>query len=185
MASTADFKNGMTIIYEGILYSIVEFHHVKPGKGGAFVRTKLKNVKTGAVIERTLRSGEKIDVARLESRKIQYQYNTGDFYYFMDSETFEQIPISKDLVTNQILYMKENEIVTILMYGENIIGIELPFFVELKVSDTDPGFKGDTATGGSKPATMETGAIVQVPLFINIGDTLKIDTRTGDYIERL
>lgn len=185
MPTTADFRNGMNIVLEGNLYTIVEFQHVKPGKGGAFVRTKLKNFKTGAVLDRTFRAGERIEEARIERRKMQYLYQADDFFYFMDVATFEQISLSRDLVGQTRIYMKENEIVTVQMYDEKVIGIELPLFVELTVSKTEPGIRGDTVTPGNKPATLETDAVIQVPLFINIGDILKIDTRTGEYIERM
>ncbi len=185
MATTTDFRNGMVINQDKELYLINYFQHVKPGKGGAFVRTKLKNVKTGAIIDKTFRAGEKVEEVRLEKREMQYLYKDGQIYYLMDSETFEQYPISANLIADAARFLKENEKVFVLMDNDVPITFELPFFVEIKVVDTDPGIRGDTATGGTKPATLETGAVVQVPLFINIGDTLKIDTRTGEYIERV
>ena len=185
MATTADFRNGMVISLDGTLYTIVEFMHVKPGKGGAFVRTKLKNVKTGAVLDRTFRAGEKIEEVRLERRAMEYLYHTGDEYYFMDSETYDQFPISNELFKDSIGFLKENTEVGVLMHGDTIIGVELPFFVALKVKDTSPGFKGNTVTAGTKPAQLETGATIQVPMFMEVGDVVKVDTRTGTYIERV
>ncbi len=185
MATTADFRNGMVINQDKELYLINYFQHVKPGKGGAFVRTKLKNVKTGAIRDKTFRAGEKVKEVRLEKREMQYLYKDGQTYYLMDSETFEQYPISENLIADAARFLKENEKVFVLMDNDVPITFELPFFVEIKVVDTDPGIRGDTATGGTKPATLETGAVVQVPLFVNIGDTVKIDTRTGEYIERV
>ncbi|MDK2836326.1 MAG: elongation factor [Thermosediminibacterales bacterium] len=185
MISTNDFKTGLTIELDGEVYMVVDFQHVKPGKGAAFVRSKLKNVKTGAVFEKTFRAGEKVPRAHVERKEMQYLYNSGDLYYFMDMETYEQIPLSNELIADSIKFLKENMQVTVMFYDGNAIGIELPNFVELEVIETEPGFKGDTATGGTKPATLETGAVVQVPLFINIGDILKIDTRTGEYISRV
>lgn len=185
MASTADFRNGMALVIEGNLFYLVEFQHVKPGKGGAFVRTKLKNVKTGAVIDRTYRSGESITEVRLERRKMQYLYNDGNVFNFMDTQTFEQMELSEMMVHDIKLYLKENTEVQVLMNGEEVIGVEIPLFVELAVVQTDPGFKGDTASSATKPATLETGLIIQVPLFINEGNVLKVDTRTGKYLERV
>jgi len=174
----------MALELEGQLFYLVEFQHVKPGKGGAFVRTKLKNVRTGAVLERTFRSGESITEVRLERRKMQYLYNTGDFYYLMDGETYDQLPIAEETVHDIKGYLKENTEVQVLSRDEEILGIEVPLSVILKVTETEPGFKGDTASSVTKPATLETGLVVQVPLFINQGDALKIDTRTGKYLER-
>jgi elongation factor P len=184
MASTADFKNGLTFKHRGNLVSIAEFQHVKPGKGPAFVRTKLKNVQTGRVVEHTFRSGEKVEVVRLNNRKMQYLYHDSDGFYFMDMETYNQVSIPVDLVGDQARFMKESEIVDILYHEENPLGVEIPFHVELIVVKTDPGVKGDTAQGGSKPAELESGGVVQVPLFINEGDVLRVDTRTGEYMER-
>jgi elongation factor P len=174
----------MIIKLEGRLYSINEFLHVKPGKGGAFVRTKLKKIPEGAVIDKTFRAGEKVEEVRVERRTYQYLYNSGDLFYMMDTETYEQIPISKTLVEDALPYLKENTNVAVLMDGDQPIAVELPTFVELAVTETEPGIRGDTAQGGSKSATLETGAVTSVPLFIEIGDMLKIDTRTGRYIER-
>jgi len=185
MPTTADFRNGMCLALDNELYWLVEFQHVKPGKGGAFVRTRLKNVKTGAILNRTFRAGERIEEVRLERRAMQYLYHTGDSYYFMDLRSYEQISLPKDLLADSLYYLKENMNVNILVAEEKPVGIELPFFVDLKVTKTDPGVKGDTASGGSKPATLETGVTIQVPLFINAGDLIKVDTRTGEYIERV
>jgi elongation factor P len=185
MITTSEFKTGMTIELDGDLFVIVEFQHVKPGKGAAFVRTKLKNLKTGGVTEKTFRAGEKVDRAIMERREMQYMYNSGDDMFFMDTETYEQMTIDRSRLGNDVKYLKENTNISVVFYQEQIVGIELPFFVELAVAETEPGIKGDTASGGSKSATMETGAVVQVPFFINIGDVLRIDTRSGEYIERV
>ena len=185
MASTADFRNGMVLEIDGELVSIVGFQHVKPGKGGAFVRTKLKKVLTGAVVDRTFRAGEKVNEVRLERKPLQYLYGDGQLYHFMDITTYEQFPVSGKVLGDQVKYLKENLEVTGLFQGDTILGMELPFFVELKVVETDPGVRGDTATGGSKPAKLESGAIVNVPLFIEVGDTIKVDRRTNEYLERV
>ena len=185
MATTADFRNGMVIALDGTLYMIIEFQHVKPGKGGAFVRTKLKGVVSGKVIDKTFRAGERVEEARVERHTMQYLYSSGDMYYVMDPSTYEQIPISKIIIGDGLKYLKEGLEISVLMYEESPIAVELPYFVELKVETTDPGVRGDTATGGTKPATLETGAIIQVPLFIDVGDTLKVDTRKNEYIERV
>ncbi len=185
MASTSDFSNGMVIEFDGGLMTIVEFQHVKPGKGGAFVRTKLKNVETGRVLDKTFRAGEKVTEVRLESRKFQYLYKDGDLYYFMNNETFEQIPINKERLTDGLPYLKENDEVDLLLRDDKPIMVEVPNFVELKVTQTDPGLRGDTAQGGSKPATTETGLVVTVPLFLEEGETIRVDTRTGKYVTRV
>ena len=185
MADTSDFRNGFTMDVEGALYSIVEFQHVKPGKGGAFVRTKLKNIATGAVIDRTFRSGDKVEAVRIEKREMQYLYAEGDTYHFMDTETYEQTAILKEVVGSAVDFLMENETAYVLVTDGKSLGVELPNFVELTVTHTDPGVRGDTAQGSSKPATVETGATVSVPLFVEQGDKLKIDTRTGDYVERV
>ncbi len=185
MATTADFRNGFTFELGGILYSIAEFQHVKPGKGGAFVRTKLKNVKTGAVIDKTFRAGEKVHEIRLERRVLQYLYNTGDLYYVMDPETYEQYPIAVEHIGTNLKYLKENMDISILRSGSDIVSVEIPTFVELKIENANPSTKGDTVTGGTKPATLETGAVVQIPLFLEKGDIIKVDTRTDAYIERV
>ena len=184
MATTADFRNGMVIDLEGTLYQIVYFQHVKPGKGGAFVRTKLKNVLSGAVVERTFRAGERMEDVRLERRPLQYLYNSGDIYYLMDLDTFEQHPVGAATVEGQTKFLKENTVVDALFHEGRILLIELPKFIELEVARTDPGIRGDTATGGTKPATLETGVVVQVPLFVNEGDRIRVDTRTEQYLER-
>lgn len=186
MASTADFRNGMVLEIDAALWSITYFQHVKPGKGGAFVRTKLKNVLTGQVVERTFRAGEKVTDVRLLRRPVTYSYTDGQLYHFMDQETFEMIPISGDLIgEDQLLYLKENMECHGLVHDGTVLAVELPDFVELVVSQTDPGLKGDTAQGGTKPATLETGAEVQVPLFIDQGDVVKVDRREGKYLERV
>lgn len=186
MASTADFRNGMTIQMDGVLYTIVYFQHVKPGKGGAFVRTKLKKILSGAVVEKTFRAGEKVDEVRLERRPVQYSYADGDLYYFMDQGTFEMIPLAEDVIgADQLPYLKENMECEGLVHGDKIISVELPYFVELRVVQTDPGVRGDTATGGTKPAKLETGAIVQVPLFLEEGEVIRVDRREDKYIERV
>jgi elongation factor P len=184
MASTADFRNGMVLRLEGALYQIVYFQHVKPGKGGAFVRTKLKNILSGAVIDRTFRAGERVEDVRLERRPLQYLYNGGGIYYFMDLDTFEQHPVGAATVEEQAKFLKENAVVDALFHEGRVLLIELPNFIELEVTATDPGVRGDTATGGTKPATLETGAVVQVPLFVNAGDRIRVDTRTEQYLAR-
>ena len=182
--STADFKNGMCIVNNGKMCTIVEFQHVKPGKGAAFVRTKLRNVITGAVTETTFNPTDKFPPAVVERRDMQYSYNDGDLYYFMDMETFEQIPVSKDLLPDSFKFVKEEMMCRLVSYKGNVFSVEPPMFVELEVVSTEPGFKGNTATGTTKPATLETGAVIKVPLFIDNGTRLRIDTRTGEYIER-
>lgn len=184
MVSTSEFRNGMVLRLEGQLFFLVEFDPYKPGKGASVVRTRLKNVKTGAVIDRTYRSGEKLEDVRLERRRMQYLYKSDDLYYFMDSETFDQFGLSEEMVEDAVKYLKENDSVDILVVENAPLGVELPIFVELAVKQTDPGIRGDTASGGSKPAVLETGATVQVPLFVETGDVLKIDTRTDTYVER-
>jgi len=185
LISTNDLRTGITIEIDGEVYMVVDFQHVKPGKGAAFVRTKIKNVKTGQVFERNFRAGEKLNRAIVERKTMQYLYSEGDVYYFMDTQTYEQIPLSKDQLGDAINYLKENLEVLVMFYEGVSIGVELPTFVELEVTHTEPGFKGDTATGGSKPATLETGLTIQVPLFINIGDVIRVDTRTGEYLSRV
>lgn len=184
MVVAGDFKNGITFEMDGNVLQVIEFQHVKPGKGAAFVRTKLKNVISGAVIEKTFNPTDKFENAYVERKDMQYLYNDGDLYYFMDLETYEQLPLNSDKLSDNFKFVKEEMICKIISYKGNVFGVEPPMFVELAVSDTEPGFKGDTATGASKPATLETGAQIKVPLFINIGDVLKIDTRTGEYLER-
>lgn len=185
MISTNDFRTGLTIELDGQVWSVVEFMHVKPGKGAAFVRSKLKNLETGATIERTFRAGEKVPRARLDHKKMEYLYNDGETYYFMDQETFEQVGLSSEQLGDGTKYLKENMVIDVLFHESRTIGVELPNFVELAVVETEPGIKGDTVSGGTKEATTETGATVQVPLFIEAGDTIRIDTRTGEYMERV
>ncbi|MEC7226865.1 MAG: elongation factor P [Candidatus Latescibacterota bacterium] len=185
MADTTDFRNGFCMLIDGDIFSIAEFQHVKPGKGGAFVRTKLKNMHTGAVLDRTFRSGDKVEEVRLEKREMQYLYSEADLYYFMDLDTYEQMGIASGVVGQAANLLKESENAYVLIAREAAIGVDLPNFVLLEVTHTEPGLKGDTATGASKPATLETGYQVQVPLFVNQGDKLKIDTRTGEYVERV
>jgi len=185
MISAGEFRNGITFEFEGNVYQVVEFQHVKPGKGAAFVRTKLKNVITGGIIEKTFRPTEKMPKAHIERKEMQYLYNDGGLYYFMDQETYEQIPLNESQIGDSLKFVKENMIVKILSYKGSVFGIEPPTFVELEVTATEPGFKGDTATGATKPATLETGATINVPLFINQGDIIRVDTRTGEYMERV
>ncbi|WP_062306052.1 elongation factor P [Alicyclobacillus sendaiensis] len=184
MISSNDFRNGTTIEYDGSVWRVIEFMHVKPGKGSAFVRTKLKNVKTGAIRETTFRAGEKVPRARIETREMQYLYNDGENYTFMDTETYEQINIPRAQLEYELNFLKENMNCFIVQYQGEIIGIDLPNTVELEVVDTEPGIRGDTATGGSKSATVETGYTLQVPFFINVGDKIVIDTRSGEYVSR-
>ncbi len=184
MISTNDFKTGLTVEIDGQVWTVVEFQHVKPGKGAAFVRAKLKNLKSGSVVERTFNAGEKLPRAHLERREMQYLYQADEMYTFMDTENYEQITVAKDQIGDGVKFLKENLLVNILFYQGQTFGVDLPNSVVLKVVETEPGVRGDTATAGTKPAKLETGAVVKVPLFINIGDVLKVDTRTGDYIER-
>ena len=185
MASTADFRNGLVLDIDGQLWTIIYFQHVKPGKGGAFVRTKLKNVLTGAVVDKTYRAGEKVTDVRLERRPVTYSYSDGQLYHFLDQQTYEMIPISGDLLgEDQLRYLKENMECEGLVHDGTVISVELPQFVELVVTQTDPGFKGDTAQGGTKPATLETGAVIQVPLFIEQGEVVKVDRREEKYLTR-
>lgn len=184
MISSNDFRTGLTIEVDGDVYQIVEFQHVKPGKGAAFVRTKIKNVKTGAVIERKFNAGEKVPRARLDRREMQYLYKDGDQYVVMDNETFEQTSLTVEQIGENVKWLKENMNLGVLFYNGQVIGVDLPNTVELRVIETEPGVRGDTATGGSKAAVVETGATVQVPFFVNEGDILVIDTRTGTYVSR-
>jgi len=181
---TSDFRNGLSIIVDGDIFTIVDFQHVKPGKGGAFVRSKLKNVRTGGVIEKTWRAGERMEQAILERYPMQFSYEQDGEYYFMDPETYEMVPIARAKIGDGVKFLKEGLEVTALSHKDEIINIELPFTIEAVIADTDPGVRGDTASGGSKPATLETGAVIQVPFFINIGDRVKVDTRTAEYLER-
>ena len=184
MISAGDFRNGITFEMDVNLVQVIEFQHVKPGKGAAFVRTKYKNVITGAVVERSFNPTDKYPTAYIERKDMQYLYSDGDLYYFMDMETYEQQPIDKSKLGPAFQFVKENMEVKVLSYKGNVFGVEPPNFVELEVTETDPGFKGDTATNATKPATLETGAEIKVPLFINQGDMIRIDTRTGEYMER-
>lgn len=186
MATTSDFRNGMVLDIGGQLFQVTYFQHVKPGKGGAFVRSKIKNVLTGAVIDRTWNAGERVNEVRLERRAIQYSYIDGDIYHFMDMETYDDIPINSSIIgDDQLKYLKEGMECSGLVHDDNVILVELPFFVELTVTDTDPGLKGDTASGGTKPATLETGAVVQVPLFVETGQVIKVDRREDKYLTRV
>lgn len=184
MISAGDFRNGVTLEIDGNIVQIIEFQHVKPGKGAAFVRTKYKNIITGSVLEKSFRPTEKFPAARIERRDMQYLYNDGELFYFMDNETFEQIGLNDEAVGDSLKFVKENETVKICSHNGNVFAVEPPLFVELEITETEPGFKGDTAQGASKPATVETGATVQVPLFIDQGEKIKIDTRTGEYLSR-
>ncbi len=185
MISAGDFRNGITIEFDGNVYQIIEFQHVKPGKGAAFVRTKLKNIKNGGVVEKTFRPTEKCPQARIDRKEMQYLYADGDLYNFMDTENYEQIALNKDTVGDALKYVKENEMVKVCSHNGSVFAIEPPLFVELQITETEPGFKGDTATGATKPAIVETGAQVMVPLFVDQGEVIKIDTRTGEYLSRV
>lgn len=185
MISTNDFRTGLTIELEGDVWQVVEFMHVKPGKGSAFVRSKLKNIRTGAVVERTFRAGEKVPRGRVDRRQMQYLYSEGDNYVFMDTENYEQLTLSREQIGSALKWMKEEMSMTVMLFQGNVIGVEPPNFVELEVIETDPGIRGDTASGGGKPAKVETGAVVNVPLFINVGDKIRIDTRNETYLERV
>lgn len=185
MISAGDFRNGVTLEIDGQVVQILEFQHVKPGKGAAFVRTKLKNVINGGVVERTFRPTEKFPQARIERVDMQYLYRDGDLFYFMNVENYEQIALNEETIGDALKFVKENEMVKVCSYNGNVFAIEPPLFVELEITETEPGFKGDTAQGASKPATVETGATVSVPLFVNQGDKIKIDTRTGEYLSRV
>ena len=184
MVVAGDFKNGITFEMEGNVYQVVEFQHVKPGKGAAFVRTKLKNVITGGVVEKTFSPTDKYENAYIERKDMQYSYTDGDLYYFMDMESFEMLPLNREKLGAAFKFVKEEMMCKIISYKGNVFGVEPPIFVELEVTETDPGFAGNTATNTLKPATLETGAVIKVPLFIDNGTRLRIDTRTGEYIER-
>ena len=184
MVSAGDFRNGVTLEIEGQVMQIMEFQHVKPGKGAAFVRTKLRNVINGGVVEKTFRPTEKFPAARIDRVDMQFLYNDGELDNFMDMNTFEQIALAKDVVGDALKFVKENEVVKVCSYNGKVFSVEPPLFVELEITDTEPGFKGDTATGATKPAIVETGAQISVPLFVNIGDKVKIDTRTNEYLGR-
>lgn len=184
MVSAGDFRNGVTFEMDGNVVQIIEFQHVKPGKGAAFVRTKIRNVITGAVTEKTFNPTDKFPPAFVERRDMQYLYKDGELYYFMDNETYENMPVSADTLGDNFKFVKENMDVKVLSYKGKVFGVEPPTFIELEVTETDPGFKGDTATNSTKPATLETGAEIRVPLFINPGDRIRVDTRVGEYMER-
>ena len=184
MISAGDFRNGITIEYDNNVYQIIEFQHVKPGKGAAFVRAKLKNIKSGGVVEKTFRTTEKCPQSRIDRKDLQYLYEDGDLYYLMDTETYDQVALNSETVGDALKFVKENEMCKICSHNGSVFSVEPPLFVELEITETEPGFKGDTATGASKPATVETGATVAVPLFVNQGDKIKIDTRTGEYLSR-
>ena len=185
MISAGAFRNGITIELDNNIYQIIEFQHVKPGKGAAFVRTKLKNIKSGGVVEKTFRPTEKCPQARIDRKDMQYLYSDGELYNFMDVENYEQIALNSDMIGDALKFVKENEMVKVCSHNGNVFAIEPPLFVELEITDTEPGFKGDTATGATKPAVVETGATVYVPLFVEQGDKIKIDTRTGEYLSRV
>ncbi len=184
MISAGDFRNGITIEIDNNIYQIIEFQHVKPGKGAAFVRTKLKNIINGGAIEKTFRPTEKFPQARIDRKDMQYLYEDGDLFYFMDTDNYEQIAINGDTIGDNLKYVKENEMCKVCSHNGNVFAVEPPLFVELEITETEPGFKGDTAQGATKPATVETGAVVYVPLFVENGDKIKIDTRTGEYLSR-
>ena len=185
MISAGDFRNGITIEYDNNVYQIIEFQHVKPGKGAAFVRTKLKNIKSGGVVEKTFRPTEKCPQARIDRKDMQYLYSDGDLFHFMDTETYDQVALNADTVGDALKFVKENEMCKVCSHNGSVFSVEPPLFVELDITETEPGFKGDTATGATKPATVETGALVYVPLFVEQGDKIKIDTRTGEYLSRV
>lgn len=185
MISAGDFRNGITIELDGALFIILDFQHVKPGKGAAFVRSTLKNLETGAVVEKTFRPSEKMQRAHIDKRDLQYLYTDGSLFHFMDTESYEQVEMNEADIGDSLKFVKENDMVKVLVHNGRIFGIEPPLFAELAVTETEPGFKGDTAQGATKPATVETGAVVKVPLFVVAGDTIKIDTRTGEYLGRV
>ncbi len=185
MLTAGDFRNGLTIEYENSVYQIIDFQHVKPGKGAAFVRTKMKDIKNGGIIEKSFRPTEKFPQARIDRNDMQYLYNDGDLYHFMDTESYEQIALNQDDIGDSLKFVKENEMVKICSHNGSVFAVEPPLFVELDITETEPGFKGDTAQGATKPAIVETGATVYVPLFVEIGDKIKIDTRTGEYLSRV
>ena len=185
MISAGDFRNGLTLEIEGNVYQIMEFQHVKPGKGAAFVRTKIKNVMSGGVVEKTFRPTEKFPAARIDRVDMQYLYSDGDLFHFMDVNTYEQVALNQETIGDALKFVKENEMCKVCSYNGNVFSVEPPLFVELEITDTEPGFKGDTAQGATKPAVVETGATVYVPLFVDMGDKIKIDTRTGEYLSRV
>ena len=184
MVVAGDIRKGTTFVLDSQVYTVTEFMHVKPGKGAAFVRTKLKNVMTGGVVEKTFNPSEKLESAVIETREMQYSYTDGEFYYFMDNETFEQIPISKSVLSDSFKFVRENMECKVLSCKGSVFGVEPPIFVNLKIISTEPGMRGNTATNATKPATLETGAEIRIPLFVNQGDVIRIDTRTGEYVDR-
>ena len=183
--STADFKNGMGLKINGKYYTIVEFQHVKPGKGGAFVRYKIRDLKSGRVIDQTCNAGTKFEKVQLITKEMQYLYNDGDSFYFMDNETYEQIPVSADFIGDSVKWFKENDNCQLLYADTELLGVQPPMFIEVEITETDPGFKGDTVQGGTKPATIETGAVIQVPMYLNQGEVIKVDTRDGKFVSRV
>lgn len=185
MVSAGDFRNGLTIELDNNIFQIIEFQHVKPGKGAAFVRTKLKNIKSGGVVEKTFRPTEKCPQAHIDKKDMQYLYSDGELYHFMDNETYDQIALNKEAIGDALKFVKENDMVKMLSHNGSVFAIEPALFVELEITETEPGVKGDTATGATKPATVETGATIYVPLFVNQGDRISIDTRTGEYLKRV
>ena len=185
MVTAGDFKNGITLEYDGNICQIIEFQHVKPGKGAAFVRTKLRNIISGGIVETSFRPTEKFPLARIDRKDMQYLYSDGDLFHFMDQETFEQIALNEESVGDALKFVKENDVCKVCSHNGSVFAIEPPLFVELEITDTEPGFKGDTATGATKPAVVETGATVYVPLFVEMGDKIKIDTRSGEYLSRV
>lgn len=185
MVDAGSFKNGITLLYDNKVWQVVEFQHVKPGKGSPFVRTKLKNVIDGGVFETSFRPSEKFPLAHIDKSEYQYLYSDGDFFYFMNTENYEQVQLTEDAIGDALKFVKENDMCKLCSYNGNVFAIEPPMFVELEITETEPGVKGDTATGATKPATVETGAQVMVPLFVNLGDKIKIDTRTGEYLSRV
>ena len=185
MVTAGDFRNGVTFDMDGSVMQVIEFQHVKPGKGAAFVRTKLRNVITGAVVEKTFSPTDKYPPAHIERREMEYLYSDGELFYFMDNETYEQTPLNEDKLGDNFKFVKENTVCKILSYQGNVFGVEPPMFMELTVTEAEPGVKGDTATGATKPVTLETGVQIKVPLFVNEGDIVKVDTRTGEYLERV
>ncbi len=184
MISVNDFRTGLTIEVDGGIWQVIDFQHVKPGKGAAFVRSKLRNLRTGSIQEKTFRAGEKVAPARIETKEMQYLYGSGEEHTFMDTSSYEQVSLNSDQIKRELKFLKENMLVNIMTYEGEILGVQLPNTVELEVTETEPGIKGDTASGGTKPATMETGLVVQVPFFVNVGDKLIIDTRSEEYVSR-
>ncbi|PZN07703.1 elongation factor P [Thermaerobacter composti] len=185
MIQAGDFKNGMAVVIDGQVHQVLEFQHVKPGRGQAFVRAKIKNLETGATVNRTFRPDERFPLAHIEKRDMQYLYEADGQYFFMDTETYDQVGLASEQLGDAVRFLKEGMVVKVLKTGDKTLGIELPTAVDLKVVETEPGVRGDTAQGGSKPAKLETGAVVQVPLFVDTGDVIRVDTRTGEYVERV